>query len=317
MNRALKFPAQGRADGAALISALFTVALATLLATQLITAQRDAIQNLIGRQDLAQARWLARGATDWARAILAEDARTSQTDHLGEPWAIKVPPIPIQSGKNQDLQEGELSGEIVELDGRFNLNRLVSAGNVDRGQVQVFIRLLIGLDVPASEAERLAQTLVDWLDLDSQTLEGEDEKAHYGIAFDNQPLLGVGGLLRVPGFTAATVSRMHDVVSALPRQVPLNLNTASIKVMAAEMPELEIEAIQRAVAERERAPFRDIADFNARVIGAAANTRFGVVSSHFQVTTRASYGESVVQLRTLVYRGSGGQWPDILWQQIL
>ena len=306
-----------RSRGAALIAALTTVALATMLATQLISAQGEAIENLIGRRDLAQARWLARGAADWARAILSEDARTSQIDHLGEPWAIKVPPIPIKSGQSQDIAEGELSGEIAELDGRFNLNRLIPTGTTNQTQVDVFIRLLVSLGTSAGDANRLAQAVADWVDGDTLTRDGADELAVYGVPFDNQPLLGVGALPRIPGFTPALVARLQPFVSALPQRLPLNVNTAPAEVLAAELPALGLATAQRVVAERERAPFRDVADFNARFIGAGAGASCGVSSKFFLVTTRSSYGESVVQLRTLLYRNARGKWPDILWQQTL
>lgn len=314
-----------RAKGAALISALLTVALATLLASQLIAAQSGAIDHLIGRRDLAQARWLARGAADWARAILADDARTSGIDHLGESWAIKVPPIPIKSGQNQDVTEGELSGEITELDGLFNLNRLVSSGVADRSQMDAFVRLLVQAGSSANDAEQLAKTLTDWLDTDTLTSDGIPEAVQYGVAFENQPLLGLGSLLRVPGFTPGLAARVQPYVSALPKRLPLNINTASAEVLAAEMPSLDMANAQRVVAERTRTPFRDVADFNARFPGITAGANIGVASNYFLATTRASYGKSVVQLRTLLHRNSGnamgntsgGAWPDILWQQML
>jgi len=309
--------AANRSRGAALISALLTVALATLLATQLITAQSDAMQNMSGRRDLAQARWLARSAADWARAILAADARNSRIDHLGESWAIKVPPLPIRSGQSQDILEGEVSGEISELDGRFNLNRLAPGGKADREQIDIFVRLLILLGTPENDAERLALALADWIDSDALTANGAAETFAYGVPFDNQPLLGVGTLLRVPGFTPALLARLQPYVSALPRRVPLNLNTAPAEVLAAELPELDLAVAQRVVAERVRTAFRDLADFNARFEGAAANAACGVSSQYFIVITRASYGESVVMLRTLLHRTAGSGWPDILWQQLL
>lgn len=312
-------PSPSRSRGAALIAALMTVALATLLATQLITAQGEAIENLTGRRDLAQARWLARGAADWARAILTEDANHSRIDHLGESWAIKVPPIPIKSGKSQDVAEGELSGDISELDGRFNLNRLISAGAASQTQVDVFVRLLVSLGSSADDADRLTQAVVDWVDGDTVTRDGAVEVAAYGVMLDNRPLLGVGVLLGIPGYTPALVARLQPFVSALPPGQPLNLNTAPAEVLAAELPALGgLAAAQRVVAERERAPFLDVANFNARFIGAGAGVACcGVASKYFLVTTRSSYGESVVQLRTLLYRETHLKWPDILWQQTL
>ena len=317
MKRPLSTPGASRSRGAALIAALLTVALATLLATQLIVGQSDAMQNVSGRRDLSQARWLARNAADWARAILAGDARNSRTDHPGESWAIKVPPMPIRSGQNQDIVEGALSGEIAELDGRFNLNRLTAGGKADRDQIDVFVRLLVLLGTSPGEAERLALAVADWGDSDAVTADGAAEASYYGVAVDNQPLLGIGTLLRVPGFSPAVVARLQPFVSALGRRVPLNLNTAPAEVLAAELPDLDLAAAQRVVAERVRTPFLSVADFNKRFEDAGATAAQGVSSHHFLVTIRASYGESVAMLRTLLYRDTGNAWPDILWQQIL
>ncbi len=309
--------AASHSRGAALIAALLTVALATLLATQLIVGQSDAMQNVSGRRDLSQARWLARNAADWARAILASDARNSRTDHDGESWTIKVPPMPIRSGQDKDIVEGALSGEIAELDGRFNLNRLAPGGKADRDQIDIFVRLLVLLGTSQGEAERLALAVADWVDNDAVTADGAAEVGYYGVPVDNQQLLGVGTLSRVPGFSPALVTRLQPFISALAKRVPLNLNTAPAEVLAAELPDLDLAVAQRVVAERIRAPFLSVADFNKRFEDAGATAAQGVSSHHFLVTTRASYGESVAMLRTLLYRPTGSAWPDILWQQML
>ena len=114
----------------------------------------------------------------------------------------------------------------------------------------------------------------------------------------------LSSVLRTPGAVAINIEIMRAFVRLR-------------EVLAAELPAVGLALAQRAVADRERAPFLDPADFNARVTGATAGAGFGVASSYFVVTTRASYGDSVVQLRTLLYRGSAGKWPDILWQQLL
>lgn len=303
--------------GAALLAALLTVALATVLATQLIATQGEAIFRLAGRRDLAQARWLARGAADWARAILAEDARTSSYDHLGEPWTIKVPPIPIKSGANQDRSEGELSGEIVELNGCFDLNRLHAGGVADLAQVTVLTRVLGGFGVPEAEARRLASTVADWVDRDREALGGGDESARLGVVPDNSPMVGVGTLLRVGGFSPSLAERLAPVLCALPERSKVNLNTASVELLVAEFPQLGAAEAQRIVVVRNREPFRDLANFSSRFPGAAVlASQHSVSSEYFLATTRASHGEAVVQLRTLLRRRLGGGWPDILWQQM-
>ena len=47
----------------------------------------------------------------WARQVLDDDARRSDVDHLREPWAVPLPPIPLDNGEieieyAQNVNEG-------------------------------------------------------------------------------------------------------------------------------------------------------------------------------------------------------------------
>ena len=75
-----------------MILALLTVAFVAGLAAAAVGDLGVAMDQVTGRHDQAQARQLARGAVDWACNVLAEDARGSTVDHLGEAWAVQVPP---------------------------------------------------------------------------------------------------------------------------------------------------------------------------------------------------------------------------------
>ena len=52
------------------------------------------------QRDLAQTRLIAGAGIEWASAVLAYDARTSSFDHVGEPWAVKVPPSRSKAAKS-------------------------------------------------------------------------------------------------------------------------------------------------------------------------------------------------------------------------
>ena len=102
-----------RQHGAAVILALLTVALVAGLAAASVGDLGVAMDQVTGRHDQAQARQLARGAVDWARNVLAEDARGSTVDHLGEAWAVQVPPTPVEEGDIAfDAPELPLTGSI-------------------------------------------------------------------------------------------------------------------------------------------------------------------------------------------------------------
>lgn len=173
MRRAAPTPLRrARQRGAAVILALLTVALVAGLAAAAVGDLGVAMDQVTGRHDQAQARQLARGAVDWARNVLAEDARGSTVDHLGEAWAVQVPPTPVE--------EGELAGEIREQSGRINLNNLVQADGPDLGEMDQFLRLLAILGVGDSQALDLRAALLDWLDADEEPrLPGGAESTWY------------------------------------------------------------------------------------------------------------------------------------------
>ncbi|HUQ77153.1 MAG TPA: type II secretion system minor pseudopilin GspK, partial [Burkholderiales bacterium] len=79
-----------RQRGTAVIMAMLIVAAAATLVSGALWQQSALIRETENELQYAQARWLIRGAIDWAGVILREDARTSSLDHLGEPWAVPL-----------------------------------------------------------------------------------------------------------------------------------------------------------------------------------------------------------------------------------
>ncbi|MFI4982214.1 MAG: type II secretion system minor pseudopilin GspK, partial [Nevskiales bacterium] len=205
---------------AALIMALLVVAMATALASNLIWRQDLWLRQIETQRDLAQARLLVTAGIDWARAVLAEDARTSHYDHKGEPWATKVPAMPAEGG--------EIAGGLEDEQGKWNLNNLVRNGQISQDDLVVLVNLLKQLQLP----QTLAGALADWLDSDSEASPDGAEDPYY-LALKtpyraaNRELDDLDNLLRVRGFDANTVERLRPYVSALPGYNPVNVNTAS------------------------------------------------------------------------------------------
>lgn len=308
--------------GAAVILALLTVALVAGLAAASVGDLGVAMDQVTGRHDQAQARQLARGAVDWARNVLAEDARSSSVDHLGEAWATKVPPTPVE--------EGEVSGELQELSGRLNLNNLVRADgssgstSADIVEVEQFQRLLGLLGTGQSEAGSLTTALLDWLDSDdTPRLPGGAESTWYGAQTPprraaNAPLVAVSELLQVRGFTPQLVARLTPFVATLPVGSTVNVNTAPAEVLAAVVPGLSLDAARVLVVQRSRAWFKDLADFKARLPSQEMQpdiTRLATTSRHFLATGRARFGVSMVRMEVLLDRSQN--WPTVVWQKLL
>lgn len=314
-------------QGAALIMALLVVALATTLATTLIWQQHNWLRGLENRRDLNQARQLASAGVDWARAVLAEDARKSRYDHLGEPWATRIPTMPAEGG--------EIGGAVSDEQSKYNLNNLVRNGQRNELEIETLRRLLQSLQLPLS----LAGTLADWLDADDvpgghtggSSAAAEDDyylslRPPYRAA--NRELTDLDNLLKIRGYTPDIVEQLRPYVTVLPGYNPLNLNTAGALILSAVLHDFPASEIRQIIAERERIPFLDLSDFRQRLLARDAqsslqqsslfaksteNDRIDTRSSHFSVWVYTRYGNASVRLQALLQRNA--IWPRILWQK--
>lgn len=300
-----------RQRGAALILAILTVALVATLAAAVTADYGAAVASVSGRHDQAQARLLARGAVDWARNVLAEDKlHGNPIDYAGEVWATHVPPTPVE--------EGEVSGEIQDLSGRFDLNRLVSNGVADPDQVTAYERLLTLLGVTDARARDLAAALLGWLGVGSAG-EADWYAAQMPPRLPAKALLlDVDELALVRGYDPALVALLRPFVAALPQPAGLNVNTASAEVLAAMLPRLSLDSARMIAAQQQGAPFKDLADFRARIANSSnsvGDAHFAVSSRYFLASGRARFGEATTSMQVLLDRRN--PWPEIVWQKVL
>ncbi len=305
-----------RESGAAIILAVLTLALVAGLAAMVVRDYGAAVASLSGRHDQAQARLLARGAVDWARNVLADDARRTSIDYFGENWAVRVPPTPVE--------DGEVSGELEDLSGRFDLNSLVLAGVADPVRATVYKRLLSELGISPMEAAALAASLIDWIDADDAVTSPDGaESGWYAAATPlrapaNAFLTDVDELTLIRGYGIDLVNRLRPFVTALPAAAPLNVNTASAEVLAAVVPGLGTDGARVLIAKRLSIPFKNPADFIARLPRADLRpdaVPLSVTSRYFMASGRARYGLATTRMQVLLDRGR--IWPEIIWQKIL
>ena len=297
-----------REQGAAIVLAIAVVALAALAATALLLSQSTWSRRVELATGHAQARRVAEAGLDWSRALLYDDRRASQIDHAGEPWAVQMPPLPVEGGS--------LLGRIDDQQARFNLNNLVRDGQVDPAQLACLRRLLVLLDLP----EALAGSLGDWLDADS-TPQGEGEDAYY-LALPsprlaaNRPLADLAELALVRGFDRGVRERLRPYVTALPRTTAINVNTASPEVIAALVAGLGLDAARSLVAERQRAYFLDRTGFLSRLPQglALAPEAISVGSDYFVVSLRVDLDGTQARGSALLVRDTAS-WPSVVWRK--
>src|SRR5207244_9020142 len=84
--------------GAAIVMAMLLAALAATIAATLLWQQQRWIGEHAHRRDQVQAQALAMAGVQWARQIVFENAPAASVVHLGQPWALKLPAMPIENG---------------------------------------------------------------------------------------------------------------------------------------------------------------------------------------------------------------------------
>ena len=128
---------QQRSRGAALLTAMLTVALVATFAAAALWQQWRSIEVEAAERARVQSAWILTGALDWSRLILREDAHT-RVDHLGEPWAVPLQEARLSSflaadrnnaatDSGPEVLEAFLSGQIIDLQSLLNVNNLLEA----------------------------------------------------------------------------------------------------------------------------------------------------------------------------------------------
>ena len=276
--------------GVAVVLAMGVVALAAIAAAAMLASQSTWARHAELAAEHMQAQALVHAGVDWARALLSDDRRVSNVDHLGEPWALRLPPVPVDNG--------QLAGQIDDQQAAFNLNNVVRNGVVSPAQLAQFHRLLEILGLP----DALAGALTSWL-----------------RPPDSAPartLMDVAELALVSGFDAAARTRLRPFVTALPRFTAVNVNTASPEVLAAVIEGLDLDGARELAAQRSRAYFRNRADFIARLPpGAVAGGNDVATSSDFFLASvRVTIGAAQARGTALLAREAAG-WPAVVWRK--
>ena len=303
-----------RQQGAALILAILVVALASSIAIFMAAQQSMWTQQAANLSARGQSKALTHAAIDWARGILAEDARNTKADHLGEPWASRLPSLPIESGS--------LSGAISDQQALFNLNNLVRNGQDSEADIAVFKRLLGQLQL----APDLVAPLLDWIDADStsHTPSGAEDgfylQANPPYRCANRQLLSIEELYRVRGFNRDNIERLRPFVTALPVYSRINVNTAPREVLMALLPDLNETDISSLLANRKGAHFKSRLDFRARLpqaLPALSDESYDVASHYFSALVIVRTNHVQTAYEALLARPLEAGWPAIVWQREL
>jgi len=272
-------------QGVAIVLAMSVVALAALAVTAMMVSQSTWSRQGELTASHAQAHYLVEAGLDWARAVLCDDQRTSTVDYLGEPWALQLPPMPVENGT--------ITGHIDDQQGKFNVNNLLKNGQVNPAQRIHFQRLLTMLDLPPV----LANTLAGWINA-------------------NDALTDIAELALVPGFDDNTRELLRPFVTALPQFTAINVNTTSPEVMSADIDGLTLDEARRIVMQRNRTYFRNFSDFSRQLPSglSVSSENISTSSDFFVASVSVTLGDVHASGSALLAR-LDTHWSTIIWRK--
>lgn len=311
--------APGRQRGMALLVVLLILSVMVIIASNMSGRLQLELRRTANITTGKQAWWYALSAEALVSKVLTQDFKDNpEVVNLSQNWARKNTVFPVD--------DGQLKGEVTDLQSCFNLNSLSVASKAGSGEeleqqpypVQVFRELLKQLAMDDYEAAQLTDAIRDWTDKDTVLVSslGAEDAYYEGLKppylTANQWMLGKDELRAVRGVTARVYARLAPYVCALPNdKLKININT-----LAPERPELlvalylgkiELDDAKRVLNERPQKGWKEsklMTDLLAPPDTVKGLKEALVVKSDFfEARMVAEVGDNRAWLETLFQRG--------------
>ena len=303
--------------GAAIVTALLVVTLASVIVSALFYRESVAVRSIENRLALSQTRWVERAALDWAKVILRSDMNS--WDHVTDVWGTPVVETQLDETVTGGAKIGDsarnafLAGSVTDAQAKFNVNTLVGAnGEPSVPHMAAMTKLMTLLGLPESLVQQALARI-----LRSRTRSLDDGS----VPPSEIRLIQFGDLRDIPGFDEAVMQTLQPHVTVLPDETTtVNLNTATPEVIAAMIPDVQLSAVKSFVAQRDRLPLRTPSEANTRMgldtSSQLNQTLVSVNTMYFWVHGVIRYDRVQSQTETLIRRASGGPRGSIqvVWQ---
>src|SRR6266446_10287787 len=214
--------------------------------------------------------------------------------------------------------QASMSGAIEDAQSRLNLRNLVGVdGALDDAQRAVLARLASELSLPQPTADLISAYAVQAF---GPVASVQSASAQPGSPATPLPLVFPEDIARIPGLDPSVAPRLAPYVVVLDGRTPVNFNTASAELIAAEMEGLSLANARALVADRDRIPFVNTGD--SRLQRRDASFRAGdvsVISNYFFIRGQIKLLRADTRMEALVKRAAPGQpgKGDVLWEREL
>lgn len=294
--------------GSALLTALFIITLVAIMATAVSARLRLDIYrtNLLETTDRLSL--AAQGVTFWAMDRLTDPDQilTKQSDTksvLDYPTQLK-----------HSYPNVTISAQVFDLQALFNVNNLLS-----ESYQPPFFSLLKTLDVCADSyaCKKKMDAIINWISPPKTTVSHDEWFDRYAkqkpMYFPSHfAMQHISELRLVYGISAKNYQTLIPYVSALPETTPININTASKKLLQSIGDHVTDEDISRILNERAQKPYKDLSAGAATFIDKyhIKADMLTVESHYFLLITTASLADVTLKYFTILKRNKdkSGLW---------
>ncbi|MES1930521.1 type II secretory pathway, component PulK [Salinisphaera dokdonensis CL-ES53] len=285
---------------------MLIVALVTIIGAGMLSQMNLALHRSGNIWQSEQAWWYAVGIENWLGKLLRQDAEFTDIDSLDEPWAQPVDYLPLDGGA--------LQGQVLDLQGRFNLNNL-SGNDVDGAleQLQRLVELVGNTD--QITARTVAASTRDWIDPDINPTVPDGAEDDYYLGLDpayragNIEMSSASELRMVKGMTPALYAALEPYICALPEVTRINVNTAPAAVLTTIAPELPPGTGEALLESRADEPWESVEAFlqDPALAGRQIDAeQLSVTTNYFLATGQITVDRAQIQFFSVLERADNG-----------
>jgi general secretion pathway protein K len=289
--------------GIALITVMLVLAVITVALVSMSSDRQMDIRRTENQLRSTQAWEYVYGLEAWAANQLKLDIDNNKYDALTDQWSkpLTLKPTP----------EGGVKADIIELQGKINLNNILVDGQPSDDDVQQLKRLLTYLEIKPE----LVDAMLDWIDadMDIRYPNGAEDETYTRLLppyrSANVPFVDVSELLRVQGITLKDYKKLIPYIYVADTYEPININTASPEVLRTLAPNIkkdEAESIYRASGK----PFAKVDEFlkDEAMKGISVNkANLSIDSHHFLLSGYIDMGKNGLLFQTQLSRSTSGE----------
>lgn len=302
--------------GSALIMALLITAIVAAVATAIAVHLRMVIRESQLVYNFEQAYYVLQGVQYWGKSQLIQNAKLNSEKHVVENYPQTMP--------NMVFHQVQLSGEIDDAQGLFNINTVAKAA----GQAQ-FARLLKIVDNTLSnvQATQIAKATSDWINTSNVDSIYLNNKPPYRAA--HSPMVSISELRLINGVSAKLYVALMPYITALPTSDnQINIMTAPIPVLQSlALTMTADQANNLATCRQQFSNLTSIDDLKQTCITKPGlqldpNVNLVITSNYFLVKGNAALGDQNLTLYSLIKRNVVTQnntvkySANVIWQSL-